>query len=284
MFLTHPQQTKDNFKEVIQNLLDDCLDIENKINPELLPKTLRAKEAAWLMVCVQLGGEVDLSNDELFFLIAKKARRFHNHIHSKYYQGTEGIEQSDMTDSFAGEEMWDFTITKEAFLNYIKSKNKYCKLLTPIATIEQSTEGNKSQVVNNNNFIENHFTLSKTSVSNIFNTEISVAQTTEIKPTVTTNPIRSKSSRKDVISEALSRFILPTLEKEGHSISNGMNFIKLCWEKLPEGLKLIGCTDVKMNIHSIQDEQSFEAKHPTLLIPANNFKAFYQRFQRLIKS
>lgn len=50
MFLTHPQQTKDNFKEVIQNLLDDCLDIENKINPELLPKTLRAKETAWLMV------------------------------------------------------------------------------------------------------------------------------------------------------------------------------------------------------------------------------------------
>jgi hypothetical protein len=53
MFLTHPQQTKNNFKENIKNLLDDCLSSRNKINPHQLPETLLAGDAAWLIVCSQ---------------------------------------------------------------------------------------------------------------------------------------------------------------------------------------------------------------------------------------
>mgnify|MGYP006904190471 CR=1 FL=1 len=46
MFLTLTQQTTDNFKENIKNLLDDCLNSQNKINTDKLPEALLVGDAS----------------------------------------------------------------------------------------------------------------------------------------------------------------------------------------------------------------------------------------------
>ena len=59
---------------------------------------------------------------------------------------------------------------------------------------------------------------------------------------------------------------------------------KLCWNKLDDALKEIGCTNVevaKLGSVSDQDSLEFHAKHETLMIPSNNFKAFRQRIVRM---
>lgn len=180
MFLTHPQQTKDNFIENIKNLLDDCLNSRNKINPHQLPKTLLAGDAAWLIVCAQHQETVILDNDETFKNIAKEAVRIHRRIQSRYYQEFKGIEQVDIALDFEGTAHLNFTLTKEAFLEYLNSNDKYRQLLLANAHISSGTTPENPtqqifvQMIQNNVDL----TLSKTEISNIdariFNTEVSL--------------------------------------------------------------------------------------------------------------
>lgn len=179
MFLTHPQQTKDNFIENIKNLLDDCLSSRNKINPHQLPETLLAGDAAWLIVCSQQKEIVILDNDKTFKCIAKEAVRIHRRIQSRYYQEFKGIEQGDVALDFEGTAHINFTLTKEAFLEYLNSNDKYRQLLENAhissgAIPENLTQQIFVQMIQNNADL----TLSKTEISNIdariFNTEVSL--------------------------------------------------------------------------------------------------------------
>ena len=98
---------------------------------------------------------------------------------------------------------------------------------------------------------------------------------------------KRKSSRKDVLSEALSREIFPALEKEGHKRNTSTDYAKLCWEKLSDALKAIGCTHVEvaeLGSECDQDSLEFHAKHGALTIPSKNFKAFRQRIARMAKN
>jgi hypothetical protein len=212
MFLTHPQQTKDNFKENIKNLLDDCLNSRNKINPHQLPETLLAGDAAWLIVCSQYQETVILDNDETFKYIAKEAARIHRRIQSRHYQEFKGIEQVDVALDFEGKAHFNFILTKEAFLEYLNSKDKYRQLLENAhissGTIsENPTQEIFVQVIQNNVDL----TLSKTDVINnidartINNTEISY----QTKPEATSS--RTRSNIKDTASIALTTIILPAL-------------------------------------------------------------------------
>ena len=168
MFLTHPQQTKDNFKENIKNLLDDCLNSRNKINPHQLPEILLAGDAAWLIVCSQHQETVIIDNGKTFKYIAKEAARIHRRIQSRYYQEFKGIEQVDVALDFEGTTHLNFTLTKEAFLEYLNSNDKYRQLLANAhissgTTPENSTQQIFVQMIQNNIDLA----LSKTEISNI---------------------------------------------------------------------------------------------------------------------
>lgn len=90
------------------------------------------------------------------------------------------------------------------------------------------------------------------------------------------------SQRKDIVSISLLTVIFPALKKDNYHAQNQIEFAKLCWEKLADALKEIGCTNVTVDFKGEQDLRTFTAKHEKFNIPATNFKAFRQRVKNLI--
>lgn len=90
------------------------------------------------------------------------------------------------------------------------------------------------------------------------------------------------SHRKDVVSISLLTVIFPALKKDNYKVQKKIAFAKLCWEKLGDALKEIGCTSVTVDLKGEQDLRTFTAKHETLNMSATNFKAFRQRVKNLI--
>ncbi|MGC1181492.1 hypothetical protein [Legionella sp.] len=88
------------------------------------------------------------------------------------------------------------------------------------------------------------------------------------------NKTKNKSIRHDIITEALLKIIFPSL-KTNELASNKLGMI--CWEKLPDALLAIGCTEVKVDLKGELDMREFMAKHQKLAVPANNYKAFRKR-------
>lgn len=123
--------------------------------------------------------------------------------------------------------------------------------------------------------------MSKTEVLNnidartINNTEISYRTKSKA-----TSP-RTRSTTKDAVSEALTTIIFPELKKENISFKKDIDFAKLCWERLPDALREIGCTDIKLNAKGAQDHNTVQANHEILNNLCITFKAFRQRIVRL---
>lgn len=98
----------------------------------------------------------------------------------------------------------------------------------------------------------------------------------------TPSPKNRKSPRLDVISEALVKVVFPALKEDGVTLIFNMGFAKLCWEKLSDALKSIGCTNVEVKLKGEQDLREFSATHTRLDLPAKNFKAFRRRLPTIL--
>lgn len=278
MFLT-PPETEQSFKATIDELIRNCLNNNRKLIPEQLPERLSVGIAAWLIESIKRE-TTDLDKTAI-----KAADRLHSNISKMYYTGVHGIEKADIVHDFEGKGYQDFIITRETLIKYINTQPFYSSVLITTPPVDKSkdpTHQTYIQVVQNNIDL----TQSQTEISNIdariFSTDISYTET--LAKSSCAQSAKLKSSRKDILSEALSRKIIPQLEKEGHKITTDIDFAKLCWNKLDDALKEIGCTNVevaKLGSVSDQDSLEFHAKHETLMIPSKNFKAFRQRIVRM---
>jgi hypothetical protein len=93
-----------------------------------------------------------------------------------------------------------------------------------------------------------------------------------------------KSPRKDIVSEAMQRFILPVLLQEKTPIEpTNIHCAKTCWDRLPNALASLGCTNISINEKGKQDCHSFSASHGTLNIPVTTFKAFRRRVPAFVE-
>src|SRR5580704_4861650 len=119
MFLI-PPETQKSFKKNMHTLYKKCFNENKKIAPDNLPEIMNAGEAAWLIMSAKCKtAYLDSAQKE-------EAEGICSDIGQKYYQGSNGIEQSDFfAMDFNGQAHLNFIVTREALLQIISSDLDY---------------------------------------------------------------------------------------------------------------------------------------------------------------
>ncbi len=123
MFLIPPETPK-SFQKNMRELYKKCRNENKKIVLEMLPEIMNAGEAAWLVMSAKCK-TVYLDSTQ-----KEETESIYSDIGQKYYEGTEGIKESDFfAFDFNNQPHPNFLITKEALVKFINSDPDYSHVL-----------------------------------------------------------------------------------------------------------------------------------------------------------